>query len=232
MTDNPFEISNAFETPSSEPTPQQMPFGGSGNSNSMPSGGNTPFNNSNKSWSQGGGNSNNGQKRKYKFVQMYFLINPKLFANQQLSQGEVPIMEISYNVDYSNLRLTFSNAKNDSFSKTSIKIMTLDRPTTVNIYPEIAEQLLFNLENWKANKIQVFERMLQSSASWSPNFTLVQIDPTTQTVTINTRPEPENGSMYTYTFSEWQLNAFTNALKFLVNGSAWNLEMARFLTAE
>lgn len=169
------------------------------------------------------------QKRRYRFVQMYMLINPKLFAKQQFSAGEVPILEISYNVDYGNVRLGFANTRADTFDQTCIKVQNLERLTTVNIYQETAEQLLYNIEHWKGSSIQVIERMIQSSASWSPNLTIFQVNPTDKSVTLTTKT---NNGQFVYVFNEWQLNSLINSMKFLINGPAWNLENVRFLAPE
>jgi hypothetical protein len=246
MLDNPFETANPFETgtpaPSFNPAQQQQtdaPFGGTPSFSPPPApfpqnnkGGGNQYGSNNFGNNNGGGfgNNNNNGKRRYKFVQMYLLINPKLFAKQQL-EGESPLLDISYNVDYGNLRLTFCNINQNTFDSTSIKVQNVERTTVVNLYPEVAEQLLYNLENWKPNQIQAFERMIQSNANWSPNATYFTIDPTNQTVSVNSKPANSN-NISKYVFSEWQLNALINSLKFLVNGTAWNLDLAKFLAVE
>lgn len=234
MNDNPFEMTAPTQTPTTSTdspfgaipssTGGGNPFGGGGFGGAQP-GGNNFGGNQQRNNNFGGGQQ---QKRKYKFVQMYILINPKLIANLQLSAGEVPVMEISYNVDYGNLRATFCNVRNDTFDSSSIKVQNMDRATTVNIYPEVAEQLLYNIEHWKGEQIHVFERMIQSSANWTPNTTMFKVEPSNKSVTIMTKPSNGNGQ-FMYVFAESQLNALTNALKFLVNGGAWNLDLARFM---
>lgn len=227
---NPFEVvnqktnPNPFEVPNSEqPSMSNNPF-------SNPSQNNFANNNNQRSFNNGNNFGQQGQKRRYRFIQMYMLINNKLFANQQLN-GESAIMEISYNLDYGNLRLSFCNSRNDTFDRTSVRIMNVDRLTTINVYPEVAEQLLYNIENWKAGKFQVFERVLQSSGgNWSPNNTVFNIDSNNKVVNVMSSPSNSNNT-HQYTFSEWQLNALVSALKFLVNGVAWNLDSVKFLSS-
>jgi len=229
MLDNPFEENTTTQSNSPFSTPAPM------NNNPFTSESNNPFGGGNNNFgNNGGGNrgnyNNGGVKRKYKFVQMYVLVNSKLFANLPLN-GECAIMEITYNVDYGNLRLSFGNGKKETFDKTSIKLLNIDRITTVNVYPEVAEQILYNIDlekgTWSDTQIHMFERMLQGNANWSPNQTIIKINGNDQTISIAT--QPSNGNTQSFTFSTWQVNALINSLKFLVNGTAWNLDMARFI---
>lgn len=229
MIDNPFEIEDPFKsteaastTTTSPPnTTDADPFASI--ENPKPMANENPFASNRNLYSNNMGNT----KRKYKFVQMYLLINNKLFANQSLN-NESGIMEISYNVDYGNLRLSFCSPNQNTFDRTSIKIQNMERQTTINIYPEVAENILHSVEQWKTNQFQIFERMIQSSANWSPNSSIVRIDGNNKSVAIHTKAS--NGNAYMYIFTDWQLNALINSLKFLVNGVAWNLDLARFLT--
>ena len=223
---NPFDNLNSKpNTNTEQPIMNNNPFSNI-SQNNFTNGNQRPFNGNNNF---GNGNQQS-QKRKYRFIQMYMLINNKLFSNQQLN-GESAIMEISYNLDYGNLRLSFCNNRNDTFDRTSIRIMNVDRLTTINVYPEVAEQLLYNIENWKAGKFQVFERLLQTSGGgWTPNNTMFNVDSNNKVVTVISAPSNSNITCQ-YTFSEWQLNALVSALKFLVNGVAWNLDLVKFLSS-
>jgi len=224
MLDNPFEETVATTSPFSTPTPV--------NNNPFTTDSNTPFGGVNNNFGMNGNRTNSNTKRKYKFVQMYVLVNTKLFANQPLN-GECPIMEIVYNVDYGNIRLSFGNAKKDTFDKTSIKILNIERLTTVNIYSEVAEQILYSVDLdkgvWSDAQIHMFERMLQGNANWSPNQSIIKINSEEQSINIITQPSNGGNQSFMFTFNAWQVNALINALKFLINGTAWNLDLARFL---
>lgn len=175
----------------------------------------------------GGNSGGNNQKRKYKFVQMYWLINPKLFAQQQLGAGEAPLIEISYNVDYSNLRLSFIKTNESTFSATAIKVQNTDRATTVNIYAETADQVLYYLEKGITGQIQLFERMIQANATWTPNKSIITIAQD-GSVTIMTQPSSGNAT-HSYTFTTWQVESLKKALKFLTEGSSYIVDIAKFL---
>lgn len=223
MLDNPFEDAVTNNSPFSTPAPMN-------NNNPFTSESNNPFGGNGNRGNYNNNNNGNATKRKYKFVQMYVLVNSKLFANQPLN-GECSIMEITYNVDYGNLRLSFGGAKKETFDKTSIKILNIERLTTINVYPEVAEQILYNVDLdkgvWSNTQIHMFERMLQGNANWSPNQSIIKINGDEQTINIIT--QPSNGNSQSFTFNTWQVNALINALKFLVNGTAWNLDLARFI---
>jgi hypothetical protein len=212
-----------------EPAPAANPQtgftnnGGFGNNN----GG---FGGNNQQGGFGGNNQGNNQKRKYKFVQLYWLINQKLFAKQQLAAGEAPLIEISYNVDYGNLRISFIKVNQNTFDATSIRVQNTDRATTVNIYGETADQILFNLEHGVVGQIAVFERMIQASASWSPNQTIFTINQD-GSVTLATKVA-NNQDTHSYTFSGWQIKSLKNALKFLTDGPAYIVDISKFLSTE
>jgi hypothetical protein len=232
IADNPFEINepattineaDPFGVPNLQTPAQQSPSEMS-NPFGQPTFNTPTFGNNNS--------NSNQQKRKYRFIQLYYLINPKLFAKQKLESGEVPLLEINYNVDYSNLRFTFTNAKPDTFDKTSLKVLNTERLTTVNIYPETAEQVLWAIEN--GNKlvenyqIYVFERVLNqgnSGGGWSPNQTVFKF--IGDSVVIITQPT-NSSNTFTYVFSEWQKQALVKSLKFMTEGTAWLLDQVKF----
>jgi len=215
-------------TPTQQPTPMTASTGFSGFNEQPPQaqpqqGGFGGF----QQPSFGGGGNQPAVKRKYKFVQMYWLINPKLFAQQQLAAGEAPLIEISYNVDYGNARISFIKINNTTFDATSIRVQNTDRQTTVNIYAETADQVLYHLEKGIPGNIQVFERMIQASASWSPNKTNIVINQD-GSVTLNTQPS-NSQTGHSYTFSGWQIESLKKVLKFLTEGSAYVIDIAKFL---
>ena len=191
-----------------EPTPQAQPQQSTGGFGGFGGGGQTA-------------------KRKYKFVQMYWLINPKLFAQQQLVAGEAPLIEISYNVDYSNVRISFIKTNQNTFDATSIRVQNTDRQTTVNIYAETADQILFHLEKGIPGQIQVFERMIQINASWSPNKSIFSINQD-GSVTLTTQPANAQ-STHSYVFTGWQIGSLKKILNFLTNGTAYTIDIAKFL---
>jgi hypothetical protein len=245
-SDNPFAPP---QQPAAQPQPQVNAvtnmdsagdFGfGMGNSGSPAPQPNNGFGGNNGGFNGFGGNSGNSnnfggnqqnQKKKYKFVQMYHLVNSLLMNGQHLG-NESAIMEITYNADYGNVRLTFSNAKADTFTPTSLKIQSADRVTTVNIYPEMAEVILFAINSKQNSNFSIYERVIGgSNSNWVPNQTKININSTTHEVAILTKAN--NGAQALYTFRGWQVIALMNSLKFLTNGSAYILDIARFLASD
>ncbi len=255
MMDNPFDIPATSATPQqatatadsilATPSDPGNPFGGGTTpevsasdfgfgvpSNSQPMA--SPFGgDTGGSMPQFGGGNNNNQKKKYKFIQLYWLINSKLAAGQAVN-NESHLMEINYNADYSNLRLTFANAKQDTFitntnAITAIKIQNSDRQTTINIYPETAEHLLFNIQQKIAGKIPVYERVI-GSGNWNPNQTVFNIN--LNPFEVGVYSKTSNGQTYAFIFSGWQVMALIKALKFLTEGPAYTIDIAKFLSNE
>jgi len=165
----------------------------------------------------GGGNSG-GSSRKYKIFDLYWLINRKLYKEEQLAPNEVAVLNISYNIDFDNLRLSFCTPGADTFTQTGMELKSMDRKTTVNICAEMAEQItdLLTVESGRVNNL---ERVFQNNSNWAPNQTSFSKNGNTLVITTNTK----NGETYTYAFEEWQLKALNHACIFL-------LKEARILT--
>jgi len=89
-----------------------------------------------------GGNNSGGNGRKYKIFDLYWLVNQKLYKQEQLANNEVAVLNISYNVDFDNLRLSFCTPGQDTFTATGMELKSMDRKTTVNICAEVAVRLV------------------------------------------------------------------------------------------
>jgi len=157
-----------------------------------------------------GGNSGNG--RKYKIFDLYWLVNLKLYKNEQLAPNEVAVLNISYNIDFDNLRFTFCTPGADTFSQTGMELKSMDRKTTVNICAEVAEQLADLIIADESGQVNNLERVFQNNSNWAPNQTVFTKNGNLLSIATNTK----NGESYNYTFSEWQLKALTHACSFLI----------------
>jgi len=158
-----------------------------------------------------GGGSNNGGGRKYKIFDLYWLVNQKLYKQEQLADGEVAVLNISYNVDFDNLRLSFCTPGADTFTATGMELKSMERKTTVNICAEVAEQLtdLIAVESGQVNNL---ERVFQNNSNWAPNQTTFTKSNNMIQISTKTR----NGETYSYVLQEWQLKALNHACIFLL----------------
>jgi len=158
-----------------------------------------------------GGSNHGGNGRKYKIFDLYWLVNQKLYNGTQLDNGEVAVLNISYNVDFDNLRLSFCTPGQDTFTATGMELKSMERKTTVNICAEVAEQItdLITIESGRVNNL---ERVFQNNNNWAPNQTMFVKEANAITITTKTR----NGETYVYTLQEWQLKALNHACIFLL----------------
>lgn len=164
-------------------------------------------------------NHNNSEARpKFNIIDMYWLLNPKLYQpGAQFDQGEVPMLILSYNADFNNLRLILCDLTQgiDVRNMTALNVGMFNRKTTVSIYPESAIQLLCAINSAQPVPVQICERLFSSNNNWQPNRTVITCSQ--QSVTIATQDQ----NMHVYTLSGYQLLALRNVLEFVTSGLAW-----------
>jgi len=164
------------------------------------------------------GNFGGGGKRKYKIFDLYWIVNQKLYQQKQLDQGETAVLNISYNIDFDNLRLSFCVPAPSSFTATAMELKSMERKTTVNICAEVAEQLI-DLLQVESGQINNLERVFQNNDNWAPNQTVFTKKDGMVVISTKTR----NGEQYSFTLQEWQIRAMNHSCLFL-------LKEARILT--
>jgi len=160
----------------------------------------------------------NIKKRHHNIVDMYWLINEKLFNQQALGQGEAGLLAIGYNADFGNLRIGFHEVNGESFTKSSMIKDKMKFLTSINFFSETAYAIRDCLRNGKPVNISNFERIIGSDNKWTPNQTQITGD-TNQLIIKTMTPE---GKKYNYTFSNWQIPAFATALKYMTEGQSWD----------
>lgn len=162
-------------------------------------------------------------KPKYRIVDLYWLPNWRLYLNQKVPQNEPDLVVLSYNATFSNLRIAFHRASEDSFTESAIVLNNTSKITTVNIFSETVE-MTFNTiktQNFDSNNkniVPIVERLWKPQPGWAPNKSYFDIQQTyIRLVTIENKSNIE----YNYYFNGWQYNAFINAMKILINGNSW-----------
>jgi hypothetical protein len=157
-------------------------------------------------------------EKKHNIVDQYWLINPKLFAKEKLEQGEVQLLTLGYNADFSNMRIALFETNNETFAETAIHKYNAKQIVTANIFTETAEQVIFNVAQAKSGVIYNFERLFSSAmvkSEWKPAKSIFEVDASKGTITIKV-----NDSHF-YVFKDWQLKALLNTFKFMTNGNSW-----------
>ena len=178
----------------------------------------TPVNQQFQQMGQNQYNHNSEPRPKFNIIDMYWLLNPKFYMQGvQFDPGEVPMLILSYNADFNNVRLIFCDLTQniDPRTTTSINVGMFNRKTTVSIYPESAIQLLCAINSAAPVNVQICERVFSNNNNWQPNRTIAVCSQ--QSVTITT--QDQNTHMYTLT--GYQLLALKSVLEFVTGGIAW-----------
>jgi hypothetical protein len=158
------------------------------------------------------------KKKHHNIIDMYWLINDKLFQKKPLGEGEAGFIALGYNADFANLRVGFHQPDQESFTKSSMVKDKMKFMTSINLFSETAYNILDCLRTAKPINISNFERIVGADNSWTPNQT--QITGNQEEIIIKTLTP--NGEKYYYTFLAWQIPCFASALKYMVEGNSWN----------
>ena len=178
----------------------------------------TPINQQYQQMGQNQYNHNSEPRPKFNIIDMYWLLNPKMYMQGvQFDPGEVPMLILSYNADFNNVRLIFCDLTQniDPRTMTSINVGMFNRKTTVSIYPESAIQLLCAINSAAPVNVQICERVFSNNNNWQPNRTIAACSQ--QSVTITTQDQ----NTHMYTLSGYQLLALKSVLEFVTSGMAW-----------
>jgi hypothetical protein len=163
--------------------------------------------------------------KKYNIVDMYWLINQKLFNQEKLEQNEASLLIIGYNADFNNLRVAFHEAGPKTFTEASVLKYETKQITTVNIFSETAQKVLYNIQSKKyKDEISNFERIFtphSGSNDWKPNPSQIEME-IPKYIKLRTK---FNNTTYLFTFSDWQIQALLNAMKFMTDGNAWKASL-------
>lgn len=163
--------------------------------------------------------------KKYNIVDLYWLVNQKLFNSEKLNKDEVALLIIGYNADFNNLRIAFHEVTAKSFNETSILKHETKQITTVNIFSETAQKILFNVHTKKfKDEFSNFERIFTANSGnndWKPNSTQIEMN-IPNNIVLKTK---FNNAIYSFTFLDWQIQAFLNAMKFMTDGDAWKASL-------
>lgn len=165
--------------------------------------------------------------KKYNIVDLYWLVNQKLFNSQKLNKDEVALLIIGYNTDFNNLRISFHEANAKSFTQTSILKYETKQIATINLFSETAQKILYNVQTKKfKDEVSNFERLFSPNVGnndWKPNPSQITLD-IPNNIILQTK---YNNTLYSFTLLDWQIQAFLNAMKFMTDGSAWKSSLLK-----
>ena len=166
-----------------------------------------------------------GKKGVYNIVDLYWLVNSKLYNHQKLNEDELELAILGYNADFNNLRISLNRASPATFTESSILKYEAKQVMSINVFSETAQQLLFALNQKQVTKVSNFERVFSANMSneWKPAVSAFEVDGTNKIVTLQVTGSNGRGS--SFTFSGWEIFALGNALNFMTNGQAWRASL-------
>jgi len=174
---------------------------------------------------------NTETKRKFNISDLYWLRNLKPSYNQALYPNEVNTLLISFNADYENIRLSFSNAQINETSKT-VKVNFNTRQNSANVYSEICREILATVEGFNSNTqfpvtINNYERVISVNNTRLPNVTSFRFVKPQVLEIISQQP---NGEVSIFTLVSWQVKTFLEVCSFATKGLSWSLKIMSSLS--
>lgn len=149
-------------------------------------------------------------KQKYKIVDLFWLINPKLYAKQQPVQSEAHFVILSFNLDFGNLRVSFFNLTNNSIQGNIIYLENCKRTVAGTMYPATA----FNVCNSPRLSTICLEQLFRQipGANWQQERPVCTVEKNEEKIRFTVK-DPKFGT-YFYDFVSWQRDAFLHACNF------------------
>jgi len=168
------------------------------------------------------------QKSQYHIIDLFWLINPK-YGRSEMPQDEAHFCQISFNIDFGNLKITLYKIPNGSLQGHILYLMSLHRLTSGTIYPSSIFNLIYSdrrfqknkatnsidTENIEPIKFTCLEQLIQHTGeNWQRNRPLCHFT-INDTIKLHIR-DPLSGAFY-YDFKGWQKDAILHSAKFVVD---------------
>jgi len=161
---------------------------------------------------------NNGQqleepkqetKTKYNIIDLFWLINENIFEEPKI---QVHFVEISYNIDFGNLKITLFKVPDDAIDNHVLYRNSLNILISGTIYPSSA----FRILNSQENDIVCMEQLItKTNELWQKQRPMVQVQKDENSIKLIIYNH--NGEQFTYIFTDWQKEVFEHSLKFIYN---------------
>jgi hypothetical protein len=152
------------------------------------------------------------QTTKYKIVDLFWLINPKFYANpkQQPVQNEAHFVILSFNLDFGNMRVSFFNLTNNSVQGNILYLENCKRTVTGTIYPATC----FNAFHSPRLSTTCLEQLFRQipGANWQQERPVCTIQKNEEKIRFTVK-DPKFGEHF-YDFVSWQREAFLHACNF------------------
>lgn len=164
--------------------------------------------------------------KKYNIVDMYWLINNKLFNKQKLDANEVALLSIGYNADFNNLRFVIHEINDKVFTESAILKHEAKVISSVNVFSETSAKVLNNIKRGITEPVHNFERVFNANMieQWKPNQASFEINKENGGSII--LKILYNNTTYSYMFTDWQIEVLISCFKFMTNGDSWKSSIA------
>lgn len=159
------------------------------------------------------------KKNTYTIVDLAWLINLKLkdASLGEMADDESHLCIISYNPCYSNLKLSLYNfMQKEAASDYHINISMCNRITQATLSSESALEILYNIESKTSEDIKNVSIVERVITSWKPNQSNILISK--DDIVLKTKFRDIS---YSFTFLNWQIEAFKKCLEFTASSDAW-----------
>lgn len=166
------------------------------------------------------------QKSQYHIIDLFWLINPK-FGRGETIQEESHFCQISFNIDFGNLKITLYKIPNGALQGHRLYLMSLHRLTSGTIYPSSIFNLIYSNRRFQKSKdnsetkdiepikFTCLEQLIQNTGeNWQNNRPLCHF-----TINDNIRlhiRDPLSGAFF-YDFNGWQKEAILHAARFVID---------------
>jgi len=146
-------------------------------------------------------------KTKYNIIDLFWLINEEIFDNPTI---QVHFVDISYNMDFGNLKVTFFKVPEDAIDNHILYKNSLNLLVSGTIYPSSA----FRFMNSNENDITCMEQLItKTNELWQKQRPMVHIEKGKDEIKLTIYNH--DGDQFTYNFIDWQKEAFEYSLKFI-----------------
>ena len=168
------------------------------------------------------------QKTQYHIIDLFWLINPK-YGRNDMNQEEAHFCQISFNIDFGNLKITLYKIPNGALQGHRLYLMSLHRLTSGTIYPSSIFNLIYSsqripkMQDKDINspdsiepiKFTCLEQLIQHTGeNWQNNRPLCHFT-ISHNIILHIR-DPLSGTFY-YEFKGWQKKAILHAAQFVVD---------------
>lgn len=158
------------------------------------------------------------QKSQYHIIDLFWLINPKLALRQEFKQDEAHFCQLSYNIDFGNLKATLFKIPNGALHGHVLFLMSLLRLTSGTIYPSALFKLIHESEKIReeSETFTCLEQLVYNSGEvWQTQRPVCTFTVHTESI-ILTITDKKSGQFF-YEFNDWQRKALIHSANFAIN---------------